>query len=53
MRSLFVFLAGVLVAVGVQMAIAQNQNEGVIRVNHVGISVPDVEAAVDYIFAGL
>ena len=48
MRYLSVFLAGILVAVAVQVSIAQSSNDGVIRVNHVGISVPDLDEAVDY-----
>ena len=48
MRSLAIFVAGILVAVVVQVSIAQSSNSGIIRVNHVGISVPDLDAAVDY-----
>ena len=48
MRSLLLFLAGILVAVAVQTAIAQSQNHGIVYLNHVGISAPDLDKAVTY-----
>jgi catechol 2,3-dioxygenase-like lactoylglutathione lyase family enzyme len=48
MRGLFLFVAGILVGLAVQAAIAQNQNRGIVGLNHVGISVPNLEEAVAY-----
>jgi catechol 2,3-dioxygenase-like lactoylglutathione lyase family enzyme len=48
MRGLFLFVAGILVGLGVQMAIAQNQNRGIVALNHVAISVPNLDEAVKY-----
>ena len=47
MRGLYMFIAGILVAVATQFAIAQSQNEGVVRMNHVGISSPNIEEAIE------
>src|SRR3984885_3717835 len=49
MRGLALFVAGTLVGVGVTAA-AQNlsPNHGVVGLNHVGLSVPDIDKAVDY-----
>jgi catechol 2,3-dioxygenase-like lactoylglutathione lyase family enzyme len=48
MRTLCVFAVGLIVGVMIQTAIAQNPNRGLVGVNHVGITVPDMNAAVDY-----
>jgi catechol 2,3-dioxygenase-like lactoylglutathione lyase family enzyme len=50
MRGLFLFVAGLLVGLAVQAAIAQNQtpNRGLVGMNHVGIIVPNLEQAVEY-----
>ena len=48
MRGLFLFIAGILVGTAVQVVVAQNQNRGIIGLNHVAISVPDLEQAVGY-----
>ena len=48
MRGLFLFVAGILVGLAVQAAIAQNQNRGIVGLNHVGISVPNLDEAVEY-----
>ena len=48
MRGLFLFIAGILVGTAVQVVVAQNQNRGIIGLNHVAISVPDLEQAVAY-----
>jgi catechol 2,3-dioxygenase-like lactoylglutathione lyase family enzyme len=48
MRGLFLFLAGLLVGLIVQDALAQNQNRGIVGLNHVGISVPNLDEAVAY-----
>ncbi len=48
MRGLFLFVAGFLVALAVQAAIAQNQKGGIVGMNHVGINVPNLDQAVTY-----
>ena len=48
MRGWMLFVAGILVGLGVQTAVAQNQNVGVVGLNHVGINVSDLDAAVAY-----
>ena len=48
MRGLLLFVAGILVGLAVQAAIAQNPNRGIVGLNHVGISVPNLEGAVAY-----
>ena len=48
MRGLYLFVAGILVGLAVQMAIAQNHNRGIVGLNHVGISVPNLHEAVTY-----
>ena len=48
MRGLYLFVGGILVGLAVQMAVAQNQDRGIVGLNHVGISVPDIDEAVAY-----
>jgi catechol 2,3-dioxygenase-like lactoylglutathione lyase family enzyme len=53
MRGLALFVAGILVGgLAVHTAIAQNQslspNRGIVALNHVAISVPDIDKAVAY-----
>jgi catechol 2,3-dioxygenase-like lactoylglutathione lyase family enzyme len=48
MRTWVVFIAGLLVGLGIQQAIAQSQNRGLIGLNHVGLTVPDMERAIAY-----
>jgi catechol 2,3-dioxygenase-like lactoylglutathione lyase family enzyme len=48
MRGLYLFVAGVVVGLVVHIAAAQNQNRGIIGVNHVGIAVPDLDEALTY-----
>jgi len=48
MRGLYLFAAGILVAIAAQYAIAQSQNRGIVRMNHVGISSPDIEETIAY-----
>jgi len=48
MRGLFLFIAGLGVGIAIQTAIAQGQNRGLNQVNHVGITVPDMNEAVAY-----
>ena len=48
MRSAMLFAAGLFVGLAVHVAIAQNAGGGVVMMNHVGINVPDMAAAVSY-----
>ena len=48
MRGWMLFVAGILVGLGVQTAVAQNQNTGLVGLNHVGINVPDIDEALAY-----
>ena len=50
MRGLCLFVAGLLVGLLVEVAIAQNQtqNRGIVGLNHVGISVANLDEAVTY-----
>jgi len=48
MRGLLLFVFGVAIGLLVQSAIAQNQNPGVIGLNHVALSVPNMDEAVRY-----
>ena len=48
MRLLTIFAAGLLAGIAIQTAVGQGQNRGIIQVNHVGITVPDIDAAVAY-----
>ena len=42
------FVAGIVVGLTIQMAIAQSANRGIVGLNHVGIAVPDLDAAITY-----
>lgn len=56
MRGIYLFIGGVVVGLAVQLAVAQNQgsdsnldsNPEIIQLNHVGIAVPNLDAAVSY-----
>ena len=48
MRGAYMFVAGLLVGVAIPVAIAQSQNRGIVGLNHVGISVPNLDEAVAY-----
>ena len=48
MRTTFIFVAGLLAGAAIQTAVGQGQNRGIVRMNHVGINVPDIEAAAEY-----
>lgn len=48
MRTAIVFVAGILVGLGAHVVSAQNSNEGIVGMNHVGIAVADMEAAVAF-----
>jgi catechol 2,3-dioxygenase-like lactoylglutathione lyase family enzyme len=42
------FVAGIVVGLAVQTGVAQSQNRGLVGLNHVGISVPNLDEAVAY-----
>jgi catechol 2,3-dioxygenase-like lactoylglutathione lyase family enzyme len=46
MRGCMLFVAGILVGIAAQTAVAQNV--GIVGLNHIGISVPDLDEAVTY-----
>ncbi len=48
MRLIAIFVAGLIGGIAINTAVGQGQNRGVHGVNHVGITVPDIDAAVDY-----
>jgi len=48
MRTVFVFVIGLAVGLAVESGLAQNQNRGVVGLNHVALSVPNLEEAVTY-----
>ena len=48
MRGFCLFVAGILVGLAVQAAVAQNQNRGIVGLNHVALSVPNIDEAVAY-----
>jgi catechol 2,3-dioxygenase-like lactoylglutathione lyase family enzyme len=48
MRAIALFVAGVVVGLGVQIVVAQNQNRGLVGLNHVALSVPNIDEAVTY-----
>ena len=48
MRSVLLFVSGIVVALGVQALIAQSPNRGIAGMNHVGINVPNLDQAVEY-----
>jgi catechol 2,3-dioxygenase-like lactoylglutathione lyase family enzyme len=47
MRSAVLFIAGIAVGLAIQ-ASAQNQNRGVVGLNHVALSVPNLDEALTY-----
>ena len=48
MRGAMVFAAGLFAGLVIQVGTAQNSNTGVVMMNHVGISVPNIDEAVTY-----
>jgi catechol 2,3-dioxygenase-like lactoylglutathione lyase family enzyme len=47
-RGVFLFGAGIVVGLLVQSALAQSQNRGIVGLNHVALSVPNLDEAVSY-----
>src|SRR6201993_1317878 len=48
MRGAMLFVAGLFAGLAMQVMTAQNTNSGVVMMNHVGISVPNIDEAVTY-----
>lgn len=48
MRGVMLFAAGLFAGLALQVGMAQNNNGGVVMMNHVGISVPNIPEAVTY-----
>jgi catechol 2,3-dioxygenase-like lactoylglutathione lyase family enzyme len=48
MRGAILFAAGLFAGWALQIGMAQNANSGVVMMNHVGISVPNIPEAVTY-----
>ena len=48
MRGAILFAAGLFAGLALQIMTAQNANSGVVMMNHVGISVPNIAEAVTY-----
>src|SRR5580658_2404403 len=48
MRGAMLFAAGLVAGLAIQSVMAQNTNGGVVMMNHVGISVPNIPEAVTY-----
>ena len=48
MKGLCLFIAGIAVGLAVESAVAQNQNRGIVGLNHVAISVANLDQAVAY-----
>ena len=48
MRGVILFAAGLFAGLVIHVAMAQNANVGVVMMNHVAISVPDIPEAVTY-----
>ncbi len=48
MRGAMLFAAGLFAGLAVSVGLAQNANSNVVMMNHVGINVPDIPAALTY-----
>ena len=48
MRGRILFVAGVLLGLSIQMAVGQKQERGIVGLNHVAISVPNLDEALRY-----
>lgn len=48
MRGAMLFAAGLFAGLAIHVAMAQSANSGVVMMNHVGISVPNIPEAVTY-----
>ena len=48
MKGVLLFVSGLLVGLAVQTVLAQTQNRGIVGLNHVALSVPNLDEAVTY-----
>jgi 4-hydroxyphenylpyruvate dioxygenase-like putative hemolysin len=48
MRGFLLFIAGIVVGLAVEAAVAQSTNRGIVGLNHVALSVPNLDEAVAY-----
>jgi catechol 2,3-dioxygenase-like lactoylglutathione lyase family enzyme len=48
MRGFFLFVAGIVAGLAIESAVAQSPNRGVVGLNHVALSVPNIDQAVAY-----
>lgn len=48
MRSVVLFVTGLAIGLAVESGLAQNQNRGIVGLNHVALSVPNLDEAVTY-----
>ncbi|MEE2683884.1 MAG: VOC family protein [Pseudomonadota bacterium] len=48
MKNLYFFIIGMICMLGIQLTIAQSDNSSLVSLNHIGISVPDIDEAVEY-----
>jgi catechol 2,3-dioxygenase-like lactoylglutathione lyase family enzyme len=48
MRGVFLFVAGIAVGLAIEVGLAQTQNRGIVGLNHVALSVPNLDEAVTY-----
>jgi catechol 2,3-dioxygenase-like lactoylglutathione lyase family enzyme len=48
MRGAMLFAAGLFAGLAIQVGVAQNSDSGIVMMNHVGISVPNIDEAVKY-----
>jgi catechol 2,3-dioxygenase-like lactoylglutathione lyase family enzyme len=48
MRGFFLFVAGIVAGLAIESAVAQSPNRGIVGLNHVALSVPNIDQAVAY-----
>jgi catechol 2,3-dioxygenase-like lactoylglutathione lyase family enzyme len=48
MRGFFLFVAGIVAGLAIEAAVAQSPNRGIVGLNHVALSVPNIDEAVAY-----
>jgi catechol 2,3-dioxygenase-like lactoylglutathione lyase family enzyme len=48
MKGFFLFVAGIVAGLAIESAVAQSPNRGIVGLNHVALSVPNIDQAVAY-----
>ena len=48
MRSAVLLIVGIAIGLAVEVTLAQNQNRGIVGLNHVALSVPNLDEALNY-----